>query len=316
MSMSSTSAASLTVTTGPDRGQTFALTDEFIHIGSGPDSQVLLTDPQVSDHLASLANRNGRYAIFTPIDNSIAVDGNSLKADQWVWLPSRATIKISAKTTLTFQSGASEASGAPASVAPAVAPGEARLPDETPPSAATAKSKRRTGAKPSTGSRTVAKFITDRPGETLVRLGEDGHLPELALQEASAPKVDKRKQTAQGNPALVYGALGFSLLASAALLFLEPEPFQQRRTSKSTARQEVNQPKFIGDEKGPTKPFQKLLREAGLAHSRGDYQGERDAYLRVLSLLNAEDKNPFTGITGHIEDDEVLKKDLAILLSR
>src|ERR1700741_109839 len=97
-----TTTASLTVTTGPDRGQTFALTDEFIHIGSGPDSQVLLTDPLVGEHLASLANRNGRYAIFTPINDSIAVDGNSLKADQWVWLPPKATINVTAKTTLTF----------------------------------------------------------------------------------------------------------------------------------------------------------------------------------------------------------------------
>ena len=149
----------------------------------------------------------------------------------------------------------------------------------------------------------------------LVKLGEDGHLPELALQEAAAPKTAKQKEGEKGNPALVYGALGFSLLASMAMMFLEPETFDERRASKSTARREIVT-RFIGDEKGPTKPYQRLLREAGLAHSRGDFRSERDAYLAVLNLLNAEDRNPHIGITGDLEDDEKLKGYLAILLGR
>lgn len=302
-----TTTASLTVTAGPDRGQTFALIDEFIHIGNGPDSQVVLTDPQVGEHLASLANRNGRFAIFTPIDDAISVDGNSLKADQWVWLPAKASIKITSKTTLTFQSSTADSASA--------TPTE-KLPDPTPPPAAKAK-RRPASKKDATGttSRAVAKFITDRPGETLVRLGEDGHLPELALEEAAAPKTDKRKASSQGNPALVYGALGFSLLASVAMLFLEPQSFDEQSTSKTAARHAVFG-KFIGDEHGPTKPYQRLLREAGLAHARGDYASERSAYISVLSLLNSEDKNPFTGITGTAEQDDELKKYLAILLGR
>jgi hypothetical protein len=309
-----TSTASLTVTTGPDRGQTFALTDEFIHIGSGPDSQVLLTDPQVGEHLASLANRNGRFAIFTPIDNAIAVDGNSLTADQWVWLPDRAAIKLTSKTTMLFQSG----SGGTAAAPPASAP-DTKLPDDSPPPVATVKAKRRAATKKSDASgttrRAVAKFITDRPGEMLVRLGEDGHLPELELQEAAAPKTDKRKQKTQGNPALVYGVLGFSLLASVAMLFLEPQSFDEQSTSKAAARQAITR-QFIGGDKEPTKPYQRLLREAGLAHSRGDFVGERDAYRQVFSLLISEDKNPFTGITGSAKEDEDLKKYLSVLLSR
>ena len=307
----STTTASLTVTSGPDRGQTFALTDEFIHIGSGPDSQILLTDPQVNEHLASLANRNGRYAIFTPIDNAIAVDGNSLKADQWVWLPATATIKVTSKTTLTFQAS----SNTDTSLATATPTG--KLPEESPPPAAAVKAKRRTKKTDSVGttSRATAKFITDRAGETLVRLGEDGHLPELALQEAAAPNKTDKQKSAQGNPALVYGALGFSLLASVAMMFLEPQSFDERATSKATAREKIAD-KFIGDDKGPTKPYQKLLREGGLAHSRGDFAGERSAYLTVLSLLNSEDKNQFTGITGSAAEDDDLKKWLSVLLAR
>lgn len=304
----STATASLTVTTGPDRGQTFALIDEFIHIGSGPESQVLLSDPQVPEHLASLANRNGRFAIFTPIDGAISVDGNTLKADQWVWLPTKAAIKVTAKTTLTFQSGSSAA---------AVPTPDTKLPDDSPPPVVALKAKRRAATKKSdsTTGRAVAKFITDRPGETLVRLGDDGHLPELALQEATTAKTDKRQQSSQGNPALVYGALGFSLLASIAMLFLEPQTFDERATSKSAARQAIVKD-FIGDERGPAKPYQRLLREAGLAHSRGDLAGERNAYIATLGLLNSEDKNPYTGITGSAELDEQLKKYLAVLLGR
>lgn len=304
-----TSTASLTVSSGPDRGQVFALTEEFIHIGSGPDSQILLTDPQVSEHLASLANRNGRFAIFTPIGGAISVDGNSLEADQWVWLPARASIKLTAKTTLSFQSNATEV---------ATTTADTKLPEAALPPPKKTGEKRRTATKKgdsSTTGRAVAKFITDRPGETLVRLGEDGHLPELSLQEVAAPKADKRKQSSQGNPALVYGALGFSLLASLAMMFLEPPSFEEQSSSKAQARAEISR-SFIGGENGPTKPFQKLLREAGLAHSRGDYGSERAAYLNVLSLLNSEDKNPFTGITGSADSDEILKKHLAVLLSR
>lgn len=314
-----TSTASLTVTSGPDRGQTFALTEEFIHIGSGPDSQVLLTDPQIGEHLASLTNRNGRFAIYTPLDNSIQVDGNSLNADQWVWLPPRAVIKLTSKTTLTFHSGASD-------TAVAAALADTKLLEPSPPpvppprvSKSKSSDKRRGALKKNDASgttgRAVAKFITDRPGEMLVRLGEDGHLPELALQEVSAPKTEKRKQSSQGSPALVYGALAFSLLASVAMMFLEPQSFDGQSTSKAEARRAIMS-KFIGDEKGATKPYQRLLREAGLAHSRGDFASERAAYLNVLRLLNSEDKNPFTGITGNAEDDDELKKSLAVLLAR
>ena len=316
------STASLTVTTGPDRGQTFALTDEFVHIGRGPDSQILLTDPLVEEHQASVANRNGRFAIFSPLDNAVVVDGNSLTADQWVWLPVQATIKVSPKTTLSFSAGSSSSA---ASQSPTATPVDSKLPEATPTAASPAKSKSAEKRKPTskraeatgtgTNNRAVAKFITDRPGETLVRLGEDGHLPELALAEVSAPKTDKRKQSSQGNPALIYGALGFSLLASVAMLFLDPQSLDEQSTSKAAARQAIIR-EFIGDEKGPVKLYQRLLREGGLAHSRGDYYGERDAYLNVLGLLNSVDKNPSIGITGYPEDDDRLKKYLAVLLGR
>jgi len=314
MSTVSTTIASLTVTAGPDRGKTFALHEEFVHVGRSEDCQIVLTDPQVDEVQVSLANRNGRFAIITALAETVAVEGKNLSPEQWAWLPAQATIQVSPKTTLLFSCGLPSATsnGELAVVKGADAP-----PSTDPPATLPVKSKgRKPGSKKGEATtRTVAKFITDRKGETLVRLGEDGHLPELTLDEAATPNKDKRKQSAQGNPAMIYGALGFSLLASLAMLFVDPAVSDERSESKSAARLAVMRD-FVGGDKGPIKPYQQLLRDAGLAQSRGDFNAERAAYLKVLRLLNSEDKNPFTGITGTAEEDDLLKKHLAVLLRR
>lgn len=314
MSTLTTTIASLTVTSGPDRGKSFSLLEEIVHIGRAEDCQVLLTDPQLDDVQASLANRNGRFAIITALEQAVAVDGKVLAPEQWAWLPSQATIKVSTKTTLLFSCGL-PSTNANGEAVPAKA-SDPPTPTEPPAALPTKTKGRKPGAKKGEATnRTVAKFITDRTGETLVKLGEDGHLPELALVEAAAPKIDKRKQASQGNPALIYGALGFSLLASLAMLFLDPAVSDERSETKTMARQAVLRD-FVGDDQKPIKPYQQLLRDAGLAQSRGDTKSERAAYLKVLKLLNSEDKNPFTGITGTAEGDEQLKKHLAVLLGR
>lgn len=314
MSVASTTIASLTVTAGPDRGKTFALNDEFVHVGRAEDCQVNLTDPQIDEVQASLANRNGRFAIITAFEETIVVDGKTLPPEQWAWLPSQSTIKISPTTTLLFSCGLpqinsqGEAANSKVSDPPTPVDPPASLPVKN-------KGRKSLAKKSEASNRTVAKFITDRTGETLVRLGEDGHLPELSLAEVSAPKLDKRKRSSQGNPALIYGALGFSLLASLAMLFVDPAVTDERSESKAAARQAVLRD-FVGGDNAPIKPYQQLLRDAGLASSRGDSKTERDCYLKVLRLLNSEDKNPFTGITGNSEDDDRLKKHLAVLLGR
>lgn len=310
----STTIASLTVTSGPDRGKTFALHEEFVHVGRAEDCQIILTDPQVEEVQASLANRNGRFAIITSLEETVAVDGKLLPPEQWAWLPSQATIEVSSKTTLLFSCGLPTAmeNGKPtaskSNEPPSAADPSAALPTKT--------KGRKPGTKKGDGTtRTVAKFITDRTGETLVRLGEDGHLPELALAESAAPKFDKRKRASQGNPALIYGALGFSLLMSLAMLFIDSPATDERSQSKWEARQSVMRD-FVGGDKQPIKPFQQLLRDAGLAQSRGDFKAEREAYKKVLKLLNSEDKNPFIGITGTEEGDKELKQHIAVLLGR
>src|SRR5262249_37402907 len=119
-------------------------------------------------------------------------------------------------------------------------------------------------------------------------------------------------KAAKGNPALVYVALGFSLLMSVLMLVVEPP--SSSATGKAAARATILR-EFVGQDGKPLKPYQKLLREAELAHSRNDWNEERDAYQAVLRLLNSEDRNPLTGVTGHVEDDERLRKLLAVLLA-
>lgn len=307
--------ASLSVMAGPDRGKVFALTEEFVHIGTADDCQVVLTDPHADEVQASLANRNDRYAIITSHAKTVSVDGKVLPPEQWAWLPSQAMIQVSPETTLLFSCGLPATS----SVGELIPQKVTNTPPQVDaPAALPTKTKgRKPGSKKGEGTnRTVAKFITDRTGETLVRLGEDGHLPELSLNENAAPKVDaKRQQKSQGNPALIYGALGFSVLMSMAMLFMDASVSSEATETKSAARREVMRD-FVGDDKSPIKPYQQLLRDAGLAHSRGDVKSEQAAYRKVLRLLNSEDKNPHTGITGFVEDDERLKKHLAVLLGR
>ena len=67
-----------------------------------------------------------------------------------------------------------------------------------------------------------------------------------------------------------------------------------------------------------------LLREARLAHSRKDFDAEREPYLQVLDVLNSEDyyhsdpDNPTDrrALTGDPRKDEQLRKLISVLLRR
>ena len=97
-----TSRAKLVVTTGPDRGKMFDMTDELIHVGRGSENQIVLSDPALSEHQMSIVSRNGRYAIYTPTAEGIEVEGNVVPPQKWVWLPDEATIQITVRTALKF----------------------------------------------------------------------------------------------------------------------------------------------------------------------------------------------------------------------
>ena len=92
--------------TGPDEGRSFDVLQELAHIGRDEDAQIVLTDPTVARHQASIARRGGRFALFTPFDGGAHVDGAAVPADRWVWLPSMAEIQLGDETRVRFETAA------------------------------------------------------------------------------------------------------------------------------------------------------------------------------------------------------------------
>jgi hypothetical protein len=308
--------ARLTVTTGPDRGRVFELAEEMVNIGRGAHNHIPLTDLQVAEHQATLMSRNGRYAIYVLRPDSVEVDGNVIPAEQWVWLPDTARIKMSAYTGLRFQYEGTRdpGNGNPTTAAKP----KPEKPDAAPPAAKTKHGKSKSN-KSASQDRKVAKFITDQGGDALVRLGEDGNLPELNLSDSPAKKVHREKSAGEPSFPWMYVAVGGSLLMSLVLLLVPSEPGVSTASERARARQEITE--FYGPPNQEPAPWQRKLREARLAHSSGDAKGERKAYQQVLDMLNAEEYNrPGTpshiALTGDQGRDQQLRELIGVLLSR
>jgi hypothetical protein len=297
------SQATLTVTSGPDQGKVFQLREELVHVGRAPQNQVALNDSQLSDLQASIVNRDGRYAIYAPFEKAVQVDGNSIPAQRWVWLPPRARIRIGETTAFEFEDVAQQASDPSAS--------SVREAATTTRTKQAARSKRG-GKRSEKGSRSVARFITDQPGDPLVKLGEDGQLPELALSEGPT-RDQKEKADQQTNPLFVYGLVALSFCLSVGMLLIDLDPAGRRTAGRRRAQRNIVA--FYGEEGRTLEPYQELLREAQLAHSRNDREAEQQSYRAVLVLLNSEDNSRFTGLTGSPEKDATLSELLGILLS-
>ena len=144
----------------------------------------------------------------------------------------------------------------------------------------------------------VSRLLVLRQQRELIKAHWQGPLPAdiQLLRDAELAPKSASKQSSSGNPAVLYAALGCSLLASVVLLVVDIETSSSVR-GKAEARQAIAA-EFLGREGQPLKPYQRALREASLAHSRGDVPAEHAAYRRVLQILNSEDRNPFTGVTG------------------
>jgi hypothetical protein len=153
-------------------------------------------------------------------------------------------------------------------------------------------------------SRTIARFITDGPGDPLVKLGEDGHLPELSLHETRAGERPEAG-TKQSNPALLLVAIGVSFGLTMLMLFMDVGSFGNSEEEKAKARAEIVE--YYGEEGDSLLPYQLHLREARLARSRRDYETEHQEYRKVLALLRSEAKDKlykYTGLTGRLTYDE------------
>lgn len=342
--------AKISVATGPDRGKSFALTGELTRVGKGPENDLVLTDAQVTaDHLASIVERDGRYAIITTIPGGLEIDGTEVPAERWVWLPDMARIRVTRDTSLQFsRNGTGNGVAVDESEAATPAPDargastsstvirkvpqvrQRRAAGESAGSSDEIRRSRR-GAPPAERpekkqrTATVARFITDGPGDPLVKLGEDGHLPELRLKESHAREGNEPAETKPTNPALIYLAVAVSVLTTLGLLFMDSGGFGDHTQQKVRARRQIE--RYYGGENDVLKPYQLHLRQARQARSRGDLAAEESEYRHVLGLLHSEAKDKlyrYTGVTGRLDydpsdddrtSDRHLEELIAILLS-
>jgi hypothetical protein len=310
--------ATITVTNGPDSGRAFALSDDLVHIGRGADNQIVLNDRALAEHQASIVKRNGRFAIYSPESGAVQVDGNDIPPERWVWLPRTATIHLGAATVVRLDSHETPVPGSPDST-PTPLTGQAR-PGSS--------SRRVDGERSRRRSRNgehrpqVARFINDRTGEPLVKLGEDGQLPALELAELAEEQPRERREARTTNPVLLYGILACSFVVSLLMLVVDPQPRSaDERAGQAEARLALQE--FYGDPQQALLPYQSLLRQALIDHARGNRAGEREAYRSVLRLLDSSDirssenHNGLTGAQtrrGRASDDD-LRAALLTLLS-
>lgn len=170
-------------------------------------------------------------------------------------------------------------------------------------------------APPGTGKK-VARLILTQTAEPAWKLAPDGSLPSLHLQEnTTTEKTRETKRTT--NPLLLAILLSGSVLTSLALLFVDTGPTTRGSAEeKERARQELAAEYYSNlNPNAPLAEYQRLLREAHWAHSRGEYKRERELYRRVLLLLYAErGRDSYTGLTGSRSRDQRLEELLRILL--
>ena len=297
-------SARITVTTGPDRGSRLEVTEESVQIGRDPESTLVLNDPLLEDQQLAITRRGGRHAIFVTGTDEIEVDGTRIPPDRWVWLPQTALIQVTRRTSLEFLSliTVSEADyeATPSDLSPSVrGSGKASGAGTT---ATVASAKRGSSSKSDTKTEkkpkpATARFITDQAGDPLVKLGADGHLPDLALQEGTAIVPEKAKPNQEQAPKSLTLVAGFAVSVAMSLLML----FVDLESATGTVQQSLVARKaiaiFYGSENAPLEAYQRLLRRANWAYSQGDYASEQRLYREVLQMLRAENKNSVTGLT-------------------
>jgi hypothetical protein len=275
----------IVVRNGPDRGRSFALAAEVQQVGRASANDIVLSDPDLLEHHFSVLTRDGQCSMAAASDGAVVINGQPLSAEQWIEFKPPARIQLTVETEI-------EVVNAQDLDAPAKENGEgsssiARR------RAAAAQGKVKKKAK---GGRQVAKFLTDRPGDPLVRLGSDGRLPELALSEAARAT---RERNEARSPWVLYAVLGLSMLFSTALLLIDADPKASPQSDRELARQQLAP--FYRGEESKLQPYQTALRQATIAHAQNDAARERQRYFAVLDLLDAADvRDPsnLNGLTG------------------
>jgi hypothetical protein len=124
------------------------------------------------------------------------------------------------------------------------------------------------------------------------------------------------KSGSESSPVPLWGALlavAASTAISLILILNDLDGSQSAGEQKNEARAKLEA--FYASEIAPLKPYQIQLRQAQLAHSRGDRKAEREHYRKVLSQLRAEGRSKFQGLTGTPTGDAELDRLVSILLA-
>lgn len=170
---------------------------------------------------------------------------------------------------------------------------------------------------PSVPQKRIARFITAPPADSTLRLAPDGKLPELHLEEG-ATKEKQEAKTTSVNPLVMFGALSMSVVLSIMLVLIDWEPQPATRAGQKAVMRQRIEDEYFGAGSLSSKnleSYQMLLREAQLAHTRGDYKIERQQYRKVLDMLRAERGSEDRGLTGSRSKDKRLEEAISVLLS-
>ncbi|MEX1223214.1 MAG: hypothetical protein WEA31_01585, partial [Pirellulales bacterium] len=135
--------------------------------------------------------------------------------------------------------------------------------------------------------RKVAKFITADVANSSLAMAGDGKLPELHLEQSD----DKKKRDPaekQGSRPWLLALVVCASVAISVLLLMTPSPGTPRANTRVEQARERIKEVYFGESAEQLAPYQILLREAHLAHSRGDKKAEEASYRRVLALLRDE----------------------------
>ncbi len=156
----------------------------------------------------------------------------------------------------------------------------------------------------------VAKIIQQETVEP--KLTKDGKLPTLLLADEEKPRVAE-KGGLKSNPIFVGLLICFSLLSSAGMLFLIESGHPEAKQEVEEARNDVVRFYQVREDQ-ELKPYQRELREAQRAFSRGDFSAESSYYQKVMLRFHDENLTKYSGLTGSPVGDMELEKDVALLL--
>lgn len=287
-------SARITVTTGPNRGQMLEVTEELVHIGSSSENALVLSDALLAERQLCITRRGSRHAIFVTGTDEVEVDGTRVPPDRWVWLPQSASVQVTRRTALEFVSlltlTEADFDGPPPDAANGTDKRSANGSSSSTKRGSKSDSKQVSKVKPAR-----ARFITDQAGDPLVKLGADGHLPDLSLMEGTAVLPQKAPGDKGASSLTLILAFAISLGLSLLMLFVDLDAPAVSASRTTVARKTIKI--FYGTDDAPLEPYQQLLRKASWAHSQGDNRTERKYLRNVLNLLRAENKNLITGIT-------------------